>query len=371
MLIDGGPDPGRLLNVLDARLPPWDRRVDVLVLSHPHEDHAAGLPALAERYRIGTIFEPGMRGPGPGYRAFEAELAAHGVRTGRLSTGDRLALDDLDLRVLWPDRGAVPDTPGDDGTSINNVSIVLLGTFGRQRMLLAGDIEQGIDPTLVARRPPNVDLLKVAHHGSATSSTDALLSLLQPKVALVSVGAKNPYGHPARDTLDRLRAHGADVYRTDRNGSVEVELDGSGMAVSRERGDADAPAAAAAAISAVPFLACSIATGSVGRTTAAATAAARADGYDRGDARLPPDHGRVAPAGPRSPDVVPQTCPGGRGGGGVAGARRRGSRTMRSPRRRGGRAAARRRQDPSRIRSGPPAATRRRLGGVARPTRPP
>ena len=67
MVIDGGPDPGRLLLALDERLPPWDRRIDILVLSHPHEDHVAGLAPLLQRYRVGRVYEPGMIGPGPGY----------------------------------------------------------------------------------------------------------------------------------------------------------------------------------------------------------------------------------------------------------------------------------------------------------------
>ena len=78
LLIDGGPDPDRLLVALDRRIPPWDRRIDALILSHPHEDHVAGLALLLERYRVGRVFEPGMRGPGPGYAAWARRLARRG-----------------------------------------------------------------------------------------------------------------------------------------------------------------------------------------------------------------------------------------------------------------------------------------------------
>jgi competence protein ComEC len=111
LLIDGGPDPGRLLVALDEQLPPWDRRIDVVVLSHPHEDHAAGLAALLGRYAVRRVLEPGMLGPGPGYKALNAVLAAGGIERGILSTGDRLAVDDVRLRVLWPDAGTVPERP--------------------------------------------------------------------------------------------------------------------------------------------------------------------------------------------------------------------------------------------------------------------
>jgi competence protein ComEC len=231
MLIDGGPDPDRLLVALDERLPPWTRTIDALVLTHPHEDHVAGLALLLERYQIRRIYEPGMRGPGPGYVAWSRALEKQGISSGRLSTGDRLALDDARLTVLWPDRGAVPQEPADTGTGINNVSIVFLGEVDGRRFLLAGDIEQEIDPILVSRGLPHVDLLKVAHHGSRTSSTDPFLDALRPSVAIASAGLGNPYGHPAPSTIARIKAHGARVLRTDQDGTVEVRLGADGLSV--------------------------------------------------------------------------------------------------------------------------------------------
>jgi competence protein ComEC len=231
MVVDGGPDPGRLLIALDERLPPWDRRIDILVLTHPHEDHVAGLALLLQRYRIGRVYEPGMIGPGPGYRAWSEVLAAGGTLHGRLSTGDRLSLDAIQLRVLWPDPNRVPERPPDGGTSINNVSIVLLGEVAGHRFLLAGDIEEGVDPELVARGLPNVDLLKVAHHGSRTASTEAFLRAVRPRVAVASAGAGNPYGHPAPATIERLEELAGRVYRTDTDGAVEVSFDGAAVRV--------------------------------------------------------------------------------------------------------------------------------------------
>ena len=231
LLVDGGPDAGRLLIALDERLPPWDRRVDILVLTHPHEDHVAGLATLLSRYRIGRVYEPGMIGPGPGYQAWATTLASGGPPRGRLSTGDLLRLDGIRFRVLWPDPNRVPERPSDGGTAINNVSIVLLGEIGEHRFLLAGDIEEGIDPELVRRGLPRVDLLKVAHHGSRTSSTSPFLAAVQPRVAVVSAGAGNPYGHPAPATIDRLHAVARETYRTDTDGTVEVAFDGPSVRV--------------------------------------------------------------------------------------------------------------------------------------------
>ncbi|HET8786375.1 MAG TPA: ComEC/Rec2 family competence protein, partial [Candidatus Limnocylindrales bacterium] len=232
LLVDGGPDPDRLLVELDKRIPPWDRRIDVLILSHPHEDHVAGLALLLDRYAVGRVFEPGMRGPGPGYAAWLERVGAAG-RHPRFSigAGDRLAVDEIGLRVLWPIRGQVPTEPPDTGTGINNVSVVLLGTVGPHRFLLAGDVEEAIDPSLIAERLPTVDLLKVAHHGSRTATTQAFVSTVRPRVAVASAGTGNPYGHPARSTLERLAAAGARVYRTDQDGTVSVTFDAAGLAV--------------------------------------------------------------------------------------------------------------------------------------------
>ena len=229
MLIDGGPDPDRLLVELDRRLPPWDRRIDILVLTHPHEDHVAGLALLLERYQIGRVYETGMRGPGPGYAAFARDLAGrapppHAI----LSTGSRIALDDIRFRVLWPDPGRVPREPPDAGRGINDVSIVLFGEVAGRRILLTGDVEDDVDPVIAARGLPPIDVLKVAHHGSKTASTPAFLDAVKPKVAIVSAGAGNPYGHPARSTIERLQATGAEVFRTDTNGSVQVTIDEAG-----------------------------------------------------------------------------------------------------------------------------------------------
>jgi competence protein ComEC len=229
MLIDGGPDPDRLLIELDRRLPPWDRRIDILILTHPHEDHVAGMPLLLERYRIGRIYETGMRGPGPGYAAFARDLATGAAPPhATLATGARIALDDIRFRVLWPDPGRVPREPPDAGRGINDVSIVLLGEVAGRRILLTGDVEDDVDPLLAARGLPPIDILKVAHHGSKTASTRAFLDAVRPAIAIVSAGAGNPYGHPARSTIDRLRGTGARVLRTDTDGSVQVSIEPTG-----------------------------------------------------------------------------------------------------------------------------------------------
>jgi competence protein ComEC len=232
MLVDGGPDPDRLLIELDARLPPWDRRIDLLVLTHPHEDHVAGLALLLERYAVGRVFEAGMRGPGPGYAAWGRALAGEdGPTRATLATGDRFRLDEIGFTVLWPDPGRVPEEPPDTGRAINDVSIVLLGEVDGRRFLLTGDVEDDVDPVLAGRGIPPIDILKVAHHGSGSASSSAFVDALRPMLAVVSAGADNPYGHPAPTTIGRLSATGARVLRTDVDGAVEIRIDAGRIAV--------------------------------------------------------------------------------------------------------------------------------------------
>ncbi len=248
LLVDGGPDPDRLLVALDEQLPPWDRRIDAIILTHPHEDHVAGLAILLGRYAISSVFETPMAGPGPGYAAWAERLRALPIARGVLATGSRLVVDDIRLRVLWPDPGTVPTTAPNDGTGINNASIVLLGEVAGRRFLLTGDVEDGVDPRLVERGLPTVDLLKVAHHGSRTSSTPSFLDAVRPTIAVASAGRDNPYGHPTKATMDRLAGLAQRVYRTDRDGSVTVVLGADRIVVrtSGPRTSRDGPGAAGA-----------------------------------------------------------------------------------------------------------------------------
>ena len=326
ILVDGGPDPDALLVALDERLPPWDRRLDALVLTHPHEDHVAGLALLLDRYRVGRVIEPGMRGPGPGYRAWAAGLASRGMQPVRVATGDQLRVDDARLRVLWPDPGSVDPEPADTGTGINNVSIVLLGEVDGRRFLLAGDIEEEIDPTLIERGLPAVDVLKVAHHGSGTATTDAFLGAIHPPVAVVSAGEGNRYGHPAPGTLDRLAARRSRILRTDLDGTVEISLGGDGVRVSTTRPrsvtrvrPSPAPGVVAALL------------------------------YHRRDVGPRARRGRPSSPDPRSPHLVPSSLACRCGGGGVARRPDRGPRHVRRLRPRGVRGPpSRRRQAPAR-----------------------
>jgi competence protein ComEC len=228
MLIDGGPDPDLLLRRLGEWLPWWLRRIDIMILTHPHEDHVAGLVAALERYDVGLILDAGRTYENPTYPRFVELARLEG--SGRLvaaRAGERLRLDaTTSVTLLYPsaDDVAAPLPAGD----INNASVVGLLRNGGFSALLTGDAEAPVEAMLAERGLlSRVDVLKVGHHGSHSSSSPALLDATWPDVALISAGIGNDYGHPHQVTLDHLHAiPGLRLHRTDLEGSLEVITDG-------------------------------------------------------------------------------------------------------------------------------------------------
>lgn len=224
MLVDGGPSPSALLDALGRRLPPWDRRLDLVVLTHPDADHVGGLPALLERYAIGSILDPELPAESPDAGAWAQALAESDAGHLRASAGGRILLDataGVSAELLWPPE---PRFTGGDAAANNNSTVILL-QHGRNRFLLTGDIEADAETALLASGVDlRADVLKVAHHGSGGSSTADFLAAVSPRLALIGVGADNRYGHPDPGALERLAP--ALVRRTDWQGSIEVLSDG-------------------------------------------------------------------------------------------------------------------------------------------------
>ncbi|HEX2221184.1 MAG TPA: DNA internalization-related competence protein ComEC/Rec2 [Candidatus Limnocylindria bacterium] len=229
LLVDGGPDPDVTLRRLGAALPFWQRRIDVILLSHPHQDHIAGLIEVLARHRVGLVVHAGVPYDNPAYARFLAAAAAEpGGRLAVAHAGTRIALGPrTGLEVLYPSaeeaRAPLPD--GD----INNASIVAVLRHDAFSVLLTGDAEAPVETRLAAgNRLPPADVLKVGHHGSESSTTPALLEAVAPRVAVISCGRDNEYGHPSSATLDALASAGPiAVLRTDRDGAVEVTSDGA------------------------------------------------------------------------------------------------------------------------------------------------
>lgn len=218
-LIDGGPD-GAVLRELGRVLGPGDRSIDLVVLTHPQADHVAGLVKTLQRYRVGSVvFGPGRSSAGAAQAWLQA-MRAEGADVRRLTAPATIALGDAQLEVLWP-------PPGAGGENLNRASLVLRLRYEGVTMLLTGDIEAETEGDLVASKLDlRADVLKVAHHGSRTSTTQPWLDAVRPDVAVISVGEGNRFGHPAPEVVERLEASGARVYRTDANGRITIATDG-------------------------------------------------------------------------------------------------------------------------------------------------
>ena len=229
VLIDGGPSGQAVTQALGEALPFWERTLDLVVLTHPQEDHLAGLIEVLERYDVRQVLATPADADSAAYREWRELIQREGIpyREGR--PGQRIDLGGgATLEVLGPSADALAS--GEP----NDASLVLRLTWGEVSFLLTGDIEAGGEEALLRSDAAlRSVVLKVPHHGSATSSSAAFVRAVRPAVAVVSVGEDNTFGHPSSAALDRLRD--ALLLRTDRHGTVTLETDGERLWVAVER----------------------------------------------------------------------------------------------------------------------------------------
>jgi competence protein ComEC len=197
--------------------------VALFVLSHPHADHVGGAASLFAALRPARFLDPGYVGTTPPYRAAIAEAQRDGIPWQRVHPGDSLVVDDVVISELAPD-SSWASTLAD----ANLASAVVSVRVGDVRILFTGDAEAPEEEWLLAnaRGALHADILKVGHHGSSTSSTALFLAAVRPRLALVSVGAHNGYGHPSPEVMDALASAHVQVLRTDLLGTVVVRTDG-------------------------------------------------------------------------------------------------------------------------------------------------
>jgi competence protein ComEC len=223
VVVDAGPDPSAIrscLENLDVH------EVPVVVLTHFHADHVDGLAGVLDGHRVETVVTTSLPDPAAGAELVTGLAARAGadVRTARL--GEVVRVGQVTWQVLGPP--PAPPDPGAEGSLANNASVVLLAEVSGTRLLLTGDVEPEAQATLARSAPGlRVDVLKVPHHGSRFQDTDWLLGL-EARVALVSVGAGNDYGHPAPELVTALEDAGVVVRRTDHAGDIAVVVDQGG-----------------------------------------------------------------------------------------------------------------------------------------------
>lgn len=220
-VIDGGPD-GSVLAKLGEVMPFFDRTIEFLVITHPHEDHFVGAIDILERYDVQTLIVPDTRGEGHQFARFVRAWERAGVDVVIVRKGDTIRMSEAAyFDVLWPDDGEYEDT--------NDASIVLrLSVDGMPRAYFTGEISAYVERKV--RDWEHVPLLKVAHHGSRFSTSVGFLDAVRPEFAVISVG-QNRYGHPTQTVLSRLRRIGARIFRTDQDGDVRFTFDGNDIEV--------------------------------------------------------------------------------------------------------------------------------------------
>jgi competence protein ComEC len=241
MLLDGGGipvfggGPKSQLDIGEDVVAPylWDRSmrtVDVIALSHAHEDHIGGLPALVSDFQPKELWT-GATPESATWNSVRDKALQNHTRITPLTAPARFAYGGAEIEVLAP----LPDYIAGD-TPKNNDSLVMRVRYGKHSFLLCGDVEKQIERGMLeAGEIQPSDILKVAHHGSRTSTTDEFLTAVHPAFAVISVGLDNSYGHPNRDVLDRLGRSGAAVLRTDEDGLVTIRTDGRRLVVERYR----------------------------------------------------------------------------------------------------------------------------------------
>ncbi|MDO8572867.1 MAG: MBL fold metallo-hydrolase [bacterium] len=221
IILDGGPD-GSVLSHIGALLPFYDRSIDMLIVSNPDKDHFAGFIDVLKNYQVGKIMEPGTIPDTEIYKIFKEFVREEGSTSILARRGMVIDLGGgAYLQILFPDRDV-------SGLSTNDGSIIAKLVYGNTSFLLPGDTTQNIEKYLVRLDGSNldVDVLKLAHHGSKTSSSEPLLAVTTPKYAVISAGVKNRYGHPHKEVLDRLLKYNIPALGTYKDGTIIFESDG-------------------------------------------------------------------------------------------------------------------------------------------------
>ena len=234
MLVDGGPDGRTTCALVDGHLPFWDRSLDVVVMTHPHADHLSGLLTVIDRYKTGLVLESSRETTSLAQEEWQRRLVEASVPTQLITGGHNLDMAD-GARVEFLNPPSAPLTHSSDDTDNNGV--VLKVSLGEVSFLLAADIRAEAETLLLheAGDELHCQVLKVAHHGSDSSSTMQFLAAVSPQLAVISVGADNPYGHPHPDVLSRLSALGVDTVTTRDSGTIELVTNGSQLWIRTER----------------------------------------------------------------------------------------------------------------------------------------
>ena len=222
ILIDGGPSGQILMEKLGRYVPFWDREIEMVIATHPDQDHIEGLLDVLKNYRVDALLETTVQSESQLYQKYEELIAQKQIKKVAVTAGMKIKLDQAEMEILSPN-GVVPTSVVKD---TNKYSILARLVFGQESFLLTGDLPEEEEKKLLQN---NVNLattiLKVAHHGSKYANTNEFLEKVHPRSAIISVGKNNRFGHPTAETLDRLKLNKINIFRTDELGDIEYDCE--------------------------------------------------------------------------------------------------------------------------------------------------
>ncbi len=219
----------QVLDALGRVMSVFDHTISYLVITHPDADHYGGCIDVLSRFDVQTIIMTGVAKNDALYQSFVNFVEHEGATIRIIDAVQSMQIGDSQVTYLYPDHNVVkePFVPGTDQFESNNTSIVMRLSAGNTEILFTGDAEKELEQYLVDTYADqlNVDILKVGHHGSKTSSIDAFLQATSPEEAIVSVGKDNSYGHPAPSVIKRVKKYGAEVWQTTDEGDILISID--------------------------------------------------------------------------------------------------------------------------------------------------
>jgi len=200
-------------------VPFWDRKIDVVIATHPDADHISGLVDVLKNYSVDELIESGAQSESQVFAALEKTAEDKKVEKQMARRGMKIKLDeDVQLEIFSPTDGIISGLKKDD---TNSASVVAKLTSGENSFLFTGDFPLEMESQLVdAKFPLDSDVMKVSHHGSKSATSGKFLELVHPKEAVISVGKNNRYGHPMAEVLERLKNDNVKILRTDLSGDV-------------------------------------------------------------------------------------------------------------------------------------------------------
>ena len=218
VLIDGGPSYSKVLDSLSLEMPFNDKEIDLVVLSHPESDHMTGLLSVLENYKVDNILWTGIEKDGEKFEAWKRMIKEEGANIYYANLGDKIIMGDVIMEVISPFNLLA----GERVKNVNDTAVVLKLQYNDSSFLFTGDISSKIEEEL---NDVDIDVLKVAHHGSKYSTSNEFLEKTSPLISVIQVG-KNSYGHPTEEVLTRLDNFGIKVLRNDLNGNIKIVSDG-------------------------------------------------------------------------------------------------------------------------------------------------